>query len=182
WSESSVRGCKRFLDRVAGLTDIVKGEGASSLDSSFHKTIKKVSSDIEEMKFNTAIAAMMSLLNEIYDSGSLTKDELMTFITLLCPFAPHLCEEMNEFMGGKELLSRAPWPVYDEAKTVDDTIEIAVQVLGKVRTVIEVSSTASKDEIISKAKEDPKIASLTEGKSIVKEIYVPGKLVNFVIK
>ena len=183
WSESSVKGCKRFLDRVAGLTELVRDTGATpSLESAFHKTVKKVTDDIEDMKFNTAIAAMMGLLNDIYENGSLTRDELVTFISLLCPFAPHLCEEIWEGLGGKGFLSLAPWPEYDESKTVDDEIEIAVQICGKLRATIKIPRTLPKDEAIAAAKADEKIAALLAGKQIVKEIYVPGKIVNIVVK
>ncbi len=183
WSESSVKGCKRFLDRVAGLTDLVRDTGATpSLESAFHKTVKKVTDDIEDMKFNTAIAAMMGLLNDIYENGSLTRDELVTFISLLCPFAPHLCEEMWEGLGGKGFLSLAPWPEYDESKTVDDEIEIAVQICGKLRATIKIPRELPKDEAIAAAKADEKIAAMLQGKQIVKEIYVPGKIVNIVAK
>ena len=183
WSESSVRGCKRFLERVAGLTDIASGSGVTAaLETSFHKTIKKVSSDIEEMKFNTAIAAMMSLINEIYDNGSLTVDELKTFVSMLCPIAPHLCEEIWESVGGKGLLCVAPWPEYDEAKTVDATVEIAVQICGKLRSTVTIPADSDKDAAISAAKADAKIVAALEGKTIVKEIYVPGRIVNIVAK
>jgi leucyl-tRNA synthetase len=183
WSTSAIRGCKRFLERVAGLTDIVSGEGVTeALDASFHRTIKKVTLDIEGMKFNTAIAAMMSLLNEIYDQGSLTKDELKNFILILCPFAPHLCEEMWEKLGEEPFASLAKWPEYDEAKTVENTIEIAVQICGKVRSTITIAVDADKDSAIAAAKADEKIIAALEGKTIVKEIYVPGKIVNIVAK
>ena len=183
WSESSVKGCKRFLDRVAGLTELVRDTGATpSLESAFHKTVKKVTDDIEDMKFNTAIAAMMGLLNDIYENGSLTRDELVTFISLLCPFAPHLCEEIWEGLGGKGFLSLAPWPEYDENKTVDDEIEIAVQICGKLRATIRIPRELPKDEAIAAAKADEKIAAMLQGKQIVKEIYVPGKIVNIVAK
>ena len=152
WSPSSIRGCRRFLERVAGLPEIIRGEGVTpELESAFHKTIKKVTSDIDNMKFNTAIAALMALINDICDHGSMTKDEFVTFITLLCPFAPHLCEELYESVGGTAILSLVEWPTYDEAKTVDNSIEIAVQVLGKLRGTITVSATASKDEILAAA-------------------------------
>ena len=183
WDDKGVKGARRFLDRVAGLTDLVKGTGETpELASAFHKTIKKVSSDIEELKFNTAIASMMSLINEIYDHGSLTKDELETLLKLLCPFAPHLCEEVHEALGGKDLLSLEKWPEYDESKTVDSTIEIAVQVLGKLRGTIKISADADKDAVLEAVKADEKIKTYIDGKTIVKEIYVPGKLVNFVVK
>ncbi len=133
WKESGVKGCKRFLERVASLSDIAEGTGTTKkLESIMNKTVKKVSQDIEDMKFNTAIAAMMTCLNEINDVGTLTKDELSVFIRLLCPFAPHLCEEMWEHLGEDGLCSTAKWPDYDESKCVDDEIEIAVQVNGEV--------------------------------------------------
>ena len=183
WSESSVKGCKRFLERTAGLTDIARGTGVTpELEASFHKTVKKVTQDIEEMKFNTGIAALMTLINEIYDHGSLTVDELKTFVSLLCPYAPHLCEEIWEQCGGEGMLSTGKWPDYDEAKTVDDTVEIAVQICGKLRSTVTVSREATRDEAINAARADEKIAALLEGKTIVKEIYVPGKIVNIVAK
>ncbi len=183
WSENSVKGCKRFLDRIAGLTDLVKGTGVTpKLESKFHKTIKKVTNDIEDMKFNTAIAAMMALVNDIYDEGTLTVDEFKSLISLLCPFAPHLTEELWEGLGEKEFLALSAWPAYDEAKTVDNEIEIAVQICGKVKSTITIAVDASKDDAIAQAKADEKIASLLEGKQIVKEIYIPGKIVNIVAK
>ena len=183
WSESSVKGCKRFLDRVAGLCDMAKGEGATpKLESSFHKTIKKVSRDIEEMKFNTAIAAMMTLINEIYEVGTLTKDELGIFARLLCPYAPHLCEEIWAELGNNDLCAVAPWPEYDEAKTIDSTVEIAMQVCGKFRGTISVPADSAKDDVIAAVKANDKVAASIEGKTIVKEIYVPNKLVNIVVK
>ena len=183
WSDSSVRGCKRFLERVAALTDIAKGSGFTpKLESAFHKTIKKVSSDIEETKYNTAIAQLMTLLNEISDAGQLTVDELKIFIKLLCPFAPHICEEIWESLGGKGFISVAEWPQYDEAKTVDSEIEIAVQINGKLKATILIPKDADRDLAISTANADPRVASAVEGKQIVKEIYVPGRIVNIVVK
>ncbi len=183
WSPSAIRGCKRFLERVAGLPEIVSGSGVTAeLESAFHKTVKKVTLDIEDMKFNTAIAAMMSLLNDIYDHGSLTSDELNVFIRILCPFAPHLCEELWESIGEKPFASLAPWPEYDEAKTVEDTVEIAVQICGKLRSTITVAKTAEAADAIAAAKADPKVAAALEGKNVVKEIYVPGKIVNIVAR
>ena len=181
WNDSSVKGCKRCLERVAGLTDILSGEGMSKdLESAFHKTIKKVSSDIEETKFNTAIAAMMGLINTIYAKGSITKDELEIFIKLLSPFAPHLTEEIWASLGNEGFLSVAKWPEYDEAKTVDDEIEVAVQVNGKTREVVKVSKDIDKDGAINAGKEA--VSKWLEGATIVKEIYIPGKIVNIVIK
>ena len=183
WSETSVKGCKRFLERVADLTNMIKGEGVTpELESAFHKTIKKVSEDIETLKFNTAIASLMSLLNDIYDHGSLTKDELKTYITLLCPFAPHITEEINESLGYKGFLSLEKWPEYDESKTIDKTVEIAVQVNGKLRATASVPIGLSKEELIDAAKNQDKVIPYIEGKTIIKEICVPDKLVNIVVK
>ena len=183
WSDSSVKGCKRFLDRVAELCDKAKGEGVTpKLESAFHKTLKKVTLDIEDMKFNTAIAAMMGLLNEIDEVGTLTVDELKIFAKMLCPFAPHLCEEIWEFTGESGLCSLAKWPEYDEAKTVDSTVEVAVQVNGKLRATVMLPLDCSKDEAISIAKSDERVAAAIEGKTVVKEISVPNKIVNIVVK
>ena len=183
WSESSVKGVKRFIDRTAALTDIAHGSGETPcLASSFHKTVKKVSDDIEAMKFNTAIAALMKLLNEISDHGALTVDELKTFITLLNPFAPHITEEMWEALGGKGLLSLAAWPEYDPAKTVDETVEVAVQVNGKVRAVVSLPTEAAPEVALTTAKADPRVQPYLDGKTVVREITVPNKLINFVVR
>ncbi len=183
WSEKSVKGCKRFLDRTAGLMELVKGTGVTpALEASFHKTVKKVTEDIEGMKFNTAIAAMMSLINEIYDVGSLTVDEMKTFAALLCPFAPHISEEIWEQCGEKNLLSLSDWPTYDASKTVDDTIEIAVQICGKLRATIQIPREADQATAIAAAKAEGKVQAALEGKTIVKEIYVPRRIVNIVAK
>ena len=183
WSESSMRGCKRFLDRVAELPSMIKGEGATpKLESLFHKTLKKVTLDIEEMKFNTAIAAMMTLLNSVYDNGSLTKDELKMLVQMLSPFAPHLCEEIWEQLGEEGLCSLSAWPLYDEAKTVDSTVEIVVQINGKVKSRLNIAADISAADAIAAAKADDKIAAEIAGKTVIKEIYVPKKLVNIVAK
>ena len=183
WNDNSVRGCKRFLDRVAALTDIASGRGVThELESAFHKTVKKVSEDIEAMKFNTAIAAMMTLLNDICDHGSLTLDELGVFVRLLCPFAPHVSEELWAEIGGEGFASVAPWPDYDEAKTVDETVEIAVQVCGKLRGTVTIPVSATSEEAVAAAKADAHVAANLQGKTVIKEIYVPGKLVNIVAK
>jgi len=183
WSESSMRGCKRFLDRVAGLAEKASGSGVTkALETPFHKTIKKVTLDIEEMKFNTAIAAMMELINEIDKVGSITVDEVKTLAALLCPFAPHLCEEIWETLGGTGFCSLAAWPSYDEAKTVSDTVEIAVQLCGKLKAVVAMPAGASREEMAALAKADARVAAALEGKTVVKEIVVPGKIVNFVAK
>ena len=183
WSESSVKGCKRFLERVAGLTDLVTGNGTTpKLDSKLHKTLKKVSSDIDDMKFNTAIAAMMTLVNDIYEVGSLTRDELCIFIKMLCPFAPHLTEEMWEALGGEGFLSLASWPEFDESKTQDSSVEIAVQFNGKLRGTIMLPLDCPRNEAIAAARSDEKIAAQLEGKTIVKEIAVPNRIINFVVR
>ena len=183
WNTQSIKGCKRFLDRVMNLVDIVSGEGVTpELEKVMHKLIKKVTSDIDSMRFNTAIAAMMGAINTIYDVGHLTKDELITFTKLLSPFAPHVAEEINELLGGKDLISIAKWPEYDESKTVDDTVQLPVQINGKVRTTVFVPNNASKDEILAIAKSDEKIVSAIDGKTVIKEIVVPGKIINIVIK
>ena len=183
WNPQSIKGCKRFLERFAGLTDLAKGRGVTpSLEKSFHKTVKKVSEDIEAMKFNTAIAAMMSLINEIYDAGTLTFDELSLFSKILSPFAPHLAEEVYEFSGGKGLASLAAWPDFDESKTADDEVEFPIQINGKVRAVVTIPADADKDTILSHAKADEKIAAALAGKTVVKEIVVPGKIVNIVVR
>ena len=183
WSDSSVKGCKRFLERVADLGAIAKGEGITpELEVLFHKTLKKVTLDIEDMKFNTAIAAMMTLINEVLNHGSLTVDELKMFLKMLCPFAPHLCEEMWEATGESSLCSLSAWPEYDEAKTVDSTVEIVVQVNGKLKSRLNVAADISAADAIAAAKADEKIAAELEGKNIIKEIYVPKKLVNIVAK
>lgn len=183
WKESGVKGCKRFLERVASLADIASGSGTTGkLESIMNKTVKKVSQDIEDMKFNTAIAAMMTCLNEINEVGSLTKDELSVFLRLLCPFAPHLCEEMWEQLGGEGLCSTAQWPDYDESKCVDDEIEIAVQVNGRVRDRFTVPADIDAAGAIAGAKALDKVKEFTDGMMFVKELYVPGKLVNLVVK
>ena len=183
WNDSSLRGCKRFLERVAGLSDLVSENGTpKKVESAIHKTIKKVSSDIEEMKFNTAIAAMMALLNDIYEAGSISKSDLGILARLLCPFAPHLAEEIWESMGGEGFCSLAQWPEYDESKTVDESVTVAVQISGKVRATIELPLNCAADVAIAAAKADEKIAAMLDGKTIVKEIYVPNKIVNIVAR
>ena len=183
WNDSSVKGCKRFLERVAGLTDIMTDAPADpDMEVKFHKAIKKVTADIEAMKFNTAIACLMTLINDIYTVGTISRDDLVIFIKLLCPFAPHLCEEMWESIGGEGFLSLSDWPKYDENKTVESKIEIGVQINGKLKTTIVIPNGCTKEEALAIANADSKIAALTEGKNVVKEIYVPNKIVNIVVK
>ena len=183
WNDSSVKGCKRFLERVAALTEIITEETASpSLETKIHQTIKKVSNDIETLKFNTAIASLMALLNEINSEGHISKENLGIFLKLLCPFAPHLAEEVWEDIGGQGLLSTSAWPVYDEAKTVEATVEIGVQVNGRVKGTITIPRDCDKETALATAKADPRIAKAIGDKPIRKEIYVPNKIVNIVAK
>ena len=183
WSEDSVKGCKRFIDRVWNLQTILTDgeEYSKKLEAPFNRAIKKVSSDIETLKYNTAIAALMTLLNEIYDYGSITKKELRTFVSLLNPFAPHVTEEINALMGG-DMLAVSPWPTYDEAKCVDAEVEIVAQVNGKVRAKLSVAADIDAADAIALAKADAKISEEIAGKTIVKELYVKGRLVNIVVK
>lgn len=184
WSESSVKGCKRFVDRIWALQDKVvdSDEYSDKLRSLMHKTIKKVSDDIESMKFNTAIAAMMTLLNEIYNVGSITKKEFRDLLIILNPFAPHVTEELYQMIGCEGVLDEQEWITYDEALCKDDTIEIVCQINGKVKSKLTIPTDAAKDDVIALAKADEAIVKATEGKNIVKEIYVPNKLVNLVVK
>ena len=185
WSESSVKGCKRFIDRIWNLQEILKDGDAYSekLESAFHKTVKKVSEDIETLKYNTAIAALMTLLNNIYDAGEINRAELKTLLILVNPFAPHVTEEMWSTLGYGEMLAKdASWPTYDPEKCVDSTIEIAVQVNGKLRGKLVVVADISAEDAIAAAKADEKVQSFLTDKNVVKEIYVPGKLVNLVVK
>ncbi len=183
WSTSSIKGCKRFLDRVWSLQDVlVDGdEYRDEIKSKMHKTIKKVSEDIENLKFNTAIAAMMELLNDIAATGSINKSELDTLLKLLNPFAPHITEEMYEAHCGG-ILSEQSWPVYDEALCIDQTVEIVVQINGKVKSKLEIPVGSEKDAVLEQAAAEPKIAEALAGKNVLKKIYVPNKLVNFVAK
>ena len=184
WNTSSIKGSKRFLERVAALTDMMTPEEGYSpeLEGSFHKMIKKVSEDIEGLKCNTAIAAMMSVLNEIYDKGSVTRGELMTFITLLNPFAPHLTEEINEVLGNREMLARAKWPEYDPAKCVDAAVEIAVQISGKIKARLMIPTDSTEEAVKALVMADANVQAALAGKTVIKEIYVKGKLYNIVAK
>ena len=184
WNTSSIKGSKRFLERVAALSDMMTPEEGYSpeLEGSFHKMIKKVSEDIEGLKCNTAIAAMMSVLNEIYDKGSVTRGELMTFITLLNPFAPHLTEEINEVLGNREMLARAKWPEYDPAKCVDAAVEIAVQVSGKIKARLMIPTDSTEEAVKALVMADANVQAALAGKTVIKEIYVKGKLYNIVAK
>ena len=184
WSQNSIKGCKRFLDRVWALQDcIIDGDDyRDTLKSKFHKAIKKVSEDIETLKFNTAIATMMALLNDITATKSINRAELRTFLILLNPFAPHITEELYQIANFDGVLDQQEWVKYDEALCVDQTIEVVVQVNGKLKTKLSVPVGEDKDTILDMAKKDSKVATAIEGKNIVKQIYVPNKLVNFVAK
>ena len=183
WSVNGIKGCKRFIDRVWGLQDILTDgdEYSDKLRSNFHKTIKKVNDDIEAMKFNTAIAAMMTLLNDIYAVGSINKAELSALCIMLNPFAPHITEEIYNIITGK-ILSEQEWIKYDEKFCVDETIEIVVQVNGKLKAKLNVVPDSDKDAVIAMALADEKVKETVDGKNIIKQIYVPNKLVNIVAK
>ena len=184
WSPSSIKGCKRFLDRVWALQDIlIDGDSyRSELVSNFHKTIKKVTEDIEALKFNTAIASMMALVNDIYTIGNINHAEYKALLVLLNPFAPHMTEELYEICNLGGVLNQQNWVSYDESLCVDQTVEIVVQVNGKVRAKLTISVNAGKDEVLAQALADSKIAELIHGKNLIKQIYVQNKLVNFVVK
>lgn len=181
WSEDGVKGCRRFLERVWKLQDLMTPEEGYSkdLETKMHQTIKKVSSDFENLKYNTAIAAMMALINEFYKKNAVTKGEYRTLIVLLNPVAPHITEELWQLIGGEGRVYEQSWPEFDEAKTVEDTVEIAVQINGKMKGTLAIGRNDAKEDVIAKAKES--IADKLTG-NIVKEIYVPGRIVNIVMK
>ena len=182
WNSDSIKGCKRFVERFWNLQEIVAdGDGYSSdLEALMHKTIKKVTEDIDNLKCNTAIAAMMTLLNKVYEKKSITRAELRDLTIMLNPFAPHVTEELWEKMDFGGAVHDAKWPEYDESKTVENSVEIVLQIMGKVRSRMTIPVDMPKDEVIALAKADEKIAAAIEGKTIKKEIYVPNKLVNIV--
>jgi len=185
WSESSMKGCKRFTDRIWNLQDIlVDGtEFSDDLSADFHKTIKKVSEDIESLKFNTAIASLMTLINAIYTKGSINKAELKAFLLLANPFAPHITEEINSIVfEGEGMLAQTQWPQFDEAKCVDSLVEIAVQVCSKIKARIMVNPSASEDEVYAQCLENEDVKKALEGMTIIKEFYKTVNLVNFVAK
>ena len=181
WSEEGVKGCRRFLERVWKLQDILTDEEGYSadLETKMHQTIKKVSSDFENLKYNTAIAAMMSLINEFYKKNAITRGEYKTLLTLLNPVAPHITEELWQIAGFEGRLYQAAWPEFEEEKTVESVVEIGVQVNGKMRVTINVSKDETKENVINMAKEA--LGDKLTG-NIVKEIYVPGRIVNIVVK
>ena len=183
WSDNAVKGCKRFLDRIWNLADQVKDADAYGKDNeaAIHKTIKKVSDDIENMKFNTAIAALMSLTNQFYDKG-VNKAEFKTMLQLLSPFAPHMADELWERFGFEGMACTSSWPVYDESKTVASEVTIAVQVGGKLKTTVTVPTDSEQDAVLAVVTADSKIQKLMEGKDLVKVIHVPNKLMNLILK
>ena len=185
WSNEGVRGCRRFLERVWKLQDMVDNSNdgySKELETKMHQTIKKVSTDYEAMKFNTAIAALRSLVNDFYKAGSLTRGEFKTLLVLLNPVASHMTEELWEIEGFEGRLYNTTWPEYDEAKTVEDTVEIAIQVNGKVKGTVKVGREEDEASVKAKAHEVQTVANFLEGKNIVKEIYVKGKIFNIVAK
>ena len=181
WSTASVRGCRRFLERVYAMAELPE-KPSEALTRALHKTVKKVSDDIESMKFNTAIAAMMSFVNEVFDNGGIPKDELKAFVLLLCPFAPHLAEELWELLGGEGFASLQPYPTYDASLLVSDTVELAVQVCGKFKGTVTVPAAASEDEVWAAIESAGLLTGALAGKTVVKRIYVPGRIFNVVAK
>ena len=183
WSDNAVKGCKRFLDRIWNLADQVKEGGTYSKDNEalVHKTIKKVSDDIESMKFNTAIAALMTLTNQFYDKG-VNRAEFQTLLLLLSPFAPHIVEELWERFGLEGMACTSSWPAYDESKTIASEVTIAVQVGGKLKATVTVPMNSDQEAVLEVVKAEPKIAKLMEGKNLVKVIHVPNKLMNLILK
>ena len=184
WSTQSIKGCKRFLERVWGLSEmLLPGEGyRPELETARHRTIKKVGEDIDVLKNNTAIAALMSLVNELYAADGATRDEFADLLLLLNPFAPHITEELWQLMGGEGQIAHARWPEYDEAKCTESTVEVLVQVNGKPKARLNLPVDAPKEEALAAAKADPAVAAALEGKTLVKEIAVPNKLINLVVK
>jgi leucyl-tRNA synthetase len=184
WSMSSIKGSKRFLDKVWALSSIMTDETGfrKEIEAEMHRTIKKVTEDIEGLKMNTAIAALMSLLNNIQSTGKITRDEFKTFIILLNPFAPHITEELWVEAGFEGMLNETEWPKFDEAKCVDSTVEIVVQINGKIKARVNIPADISADDAIALAKTQEGVIPEIEGKNIIKELYVPKKLVNLVVK
>jgi leucyl-tRNA synthetase len=184
WSMNGVKGCRRFLDRVWRIQEFLSDEEETTpeLEKSIHKTIKKVSEDFETLKFNTAIAAMMSLVNDFYSVGKVSKGDFKILLILLNPVAPHITEELWSILGNEDKITDQTWPEYDESKTVEDTVEIAVQINGRVRGKIVIAADASQDDAKAAVQEDEKLKALFEGKNIVKVIYVPGRILNVVVK
>jgi len=183
WSSTAVKGCRRFLDRVWNMAETLSpsAEVSPANESAIHKTIKKVTGDIEELKFNTAIAALMSLLNTLQENGA-TRGDFEVFLHLLNPFAPHITEELWHMLGNDTMLSVAPWPAYDESKTKDERITVAIQINGKFRSTVELEADSTDEQMVEAAKNEEKVRKFIEGKEIVKTIVVKGKLVNLIVK
>ena len=182
WSTAAIKGCRRFLDRVWALYDRVQpGDEYDKNVHLVHETIKKVTDDIENMKFNTAIAAMMTLVNSFYENGC-NRAEYALLIQLLNPFAPHITEELWEMLGNQDMLVFEPWPEYDEAKMARDTIELPVQVNGRLRATVTLPRDVSREDALKAALADERIAQAVAGKNVVKNIVVPGKIINIVVK
>jgi leucyl-tRNA synthetase len=181
WSPQAVKGCRRFLERVWGLLDraVPSGELSPAHEAEIHRAIRKVGEDIEHLKFNTAIAALMALVNRFYETG-VTKGDLRVLLTLLSPFAPHICEEMWEQLGYRGFVVREPWPVFDLAKTVEDEVEIAVQVGGKLRAAVVIPTGAADEEVLAAALAKPRIQKALAGRRVVRHIYVKDKLINLI--
>ena len=183
WTYEGINGITNFLNKVWDIKNIVKGNDISEEHIyEINVLIKKVTEDIEAMKFNTAIASMMELINTIYSIGSINKAELKTLVSLLNPFAPHITEELNEVCNLGGPIYKQSWPTFDESKCVDDSVEIVLQINGKIKDKLVIAVDEDKDSVLAKAKANDKILEATEGKQIVKEIYIPGKLVNIVVK
>ncbi|MCF0121158.1 MAG: class I tRNA ligase family protein [Oscillospiraceae bacterium] len=184
WQANAVKGCKRFLDRIWNLAETrIDGDESYSAENeaSIHRTIKKVGDDIDDMKFNTAIAALMALVNEFYEKKP-SRGDIKALLTMLSPFAPHIADELWEIQGFEGYACTETWPSYDESKTVESVKEVAVQVCGKLKTTVKVAADATDDEIAEAAKADEKIIRLMEGKQLVRTIVAKGKLVNLIIK
>lgn len=184
WSQNGVKGCRRFLDRIWKLQEILvdSQEMTKELEGNIHKTIKKVTEDYETLKFNTAVASMMALINDFYDHGTVTKGDMKTLLTLLNPVAPHITEELWEILGFEGHIYGTTWPIWDEAKTIDSVVEIPIQINGKVKGQMVISVDFTADQVKEQFRNDERLMALVEGKSIVKEIYVPGKIYNIVVK
>jgi leucyl-tRNA synthetase len=183
WNAAAIKGCRRFLDRVWNLQDILTGGAVRpALENALHRTIKKVSQDTENLKHNTAIAALMSLLNEIYGTGSITREECKTLLVLLNPFAPHMTEEMWEILSFGGCLSGQHWPTWDEARCRAQTVEVLVQINGKGKVRLQFPADILQADALAQAKANPAVAEAIAEKTVVKELYVPGRLVNLVIK
>lgn len=184
WSENGVKGCKRFLDRIINLCDTLEeGEEFSAVhEAAMHRTIRKVSEDIESMKFNTALAALMTLMNQIGEQGRVNRAEYHTLLKLVSPFAPHMAEEMWQQTGGEGLICTASWPTYDPAKCVEASVEIVVQLNGKIRARLNIPTDSTAEQAIALAKEEETVRAQLEGMTVIKEFYAPGKLVNLVVK